>query len=111
MRKNWYEFDAIKEQFIKVIQHSQNIPNPQVDELFDRWFEAKERYIDIFGGKLIWESEEVIEIPISKESRMDHLDSFLNYVCFYSNVALADFIEENRDSFFDNKVSSCCFSR
>ena len=105
MRKNWYEFDAIKEQFIKVIQHSQNIPNPKVDELFEDWFEAKERYIDAFGGKLIWESEEVIEIPISKESRMDHLDSFLNYVYFYSNQALADFIEENRDSFFDNKVS------
>ena len=39
------EIQKIKEQFAEVIRHSQNIPNPQLDKLFDNWFNAKERII------------------------------------------------------------------
>ena len=32
------EVRAIKEAFDKVIIHSQGIPEPKTDKLFDRWF-------------------------------------------------------------------------
>ena len=44
---------TIKEQVRKVVQYSHNIPDPQVDELIDRWFDAKRDFMEVFDGP-IW---------------------------------------------------------
>ena len=36
----------IKEDFDKVIQYSQQIPDPKTDRLFDIWWECKKDFID-----------------------------------------------------------------
>ena len=46
---------SIKEQFKKIITYSQGIPEPQIDSLFERWAQAKERFIEMFDGELIYE--------------------------------------------------------
>ena len=38
----------IKRQFMEVIQYSQNIPEPQIDDLFDRWLAGKRDFIEVF---------------------------------------------------------------
>ena len=45
----------IKEDFDKVIQYSQSIPDPKTDRLFDVWMECKKEFIELFGGKYIYE--------------------------------------------------------
>ena len=38
-------YSTIKEQFSQVIQYSQNIPEPELDDLFDDWAKAKAKFI------------------------------------------------------------------
>ena len=47
----------IKEQFIKIVKHSQRIDEPKVDKLFDKWLDAKRDIIEAWGGNYI------IEVP------------------------------------------------
>ncbi len=55
-----FDIDTIKQQFIEVIQYSQRIKNPKVDKLFDEWYNNKKEFINLFGGRLIYEYPEVV---------------------------------------------------
>jgi hypothetical protein len=46
--------DEIKELVCKVVGYSQDIPQPQVDELLDNWLEAKRDFIEVFRGELVY---------------------------------------------------------
>ena len=98
------ELSTIKEQFKNVIRYSQGIENPMVDNLFENWLSAKNWFIQRMGG-LIYEVPEEIEIPYSSENQAEQLDSLINYIYYYQNRELADFIADNAESFYDNKVS------
>lgn len=50
-------YEDIKEKFKSVIQWSQRIPDPKLDDLFNEWKVSKKRFIDAFGG-LIYEVPE-----------------------------------------------------
>ena len=65
----YYDVDEIKEQFSEVISYSQNITNPQIDELFDEWHKNKMRYIQNFGNKLIYESPVKMSVHISEKEQ------------------------------------------
>lgn len=98
-------YSDIKEQFRRVIIHSQNIPDPQIDELFDEWQSSKQRFIDLFGG-LIYEWPEPVEFSLDPKEKINKAMEFSN--CIYNsfnNPALAEFLDANLDTFFDNKVS------
>ena len=103
-----YDIGEIKEQFCEVIRESQGIEEPQVDWLFDEWAKAKEKFIERFGG-LIYEWPEPIEFTLDEKEKRYRAASFADRVHdMYNNPVLAEFIEENLDGFFDNKVVKAC---
>jgi hypothetical protein len=101
-----YDISGIKEQFKRVIAYSQGIADPQVDYLFRTWEANKERFIERFGG-LIYEWPEPVEFtldPVEKKKRaLDFVECVSNT---FDNEELADFLDLNLDTFFDNKVSN-----
>lgn len=98
------EIDRVKEQFCDVIRHSQAIPEPKVDKLFEDWYNAKKKFIERFGG-LIYEWPTPIEFALDEEEKRYRASNFADCVYdTFNNPVLADFIDENLDGFFDNKV-------
>ena len=98
-------YEDIKQQFKSVISYSQNIPDPKVDELFREWEDSKAKFIDRFGG-LIYEWPELIEFTSDDAQKRLRAMEFATTVSdTFNNPTLAAFIDENLDSFFDNKVS------
>lgn len=98
-------YEDIREQFKSVIRYSQNIPDPQVDYLFKEWEIAKERFIKRFGG-LIYEWPIPVEFTLDDTQKRARAMEFATTVSdTFNNPTLAEFIDENLDTFFDNKVS------
>lgn len=98
-------YNDIKEQFKEVIRHCQGIEYPQVDSLFYRWESAKQKFIERFGG-LIYEWPEPIEFTLDDSTKRSMAMDFANTVSdTFNNPVLAEFIDENLDTFFDNRVS------
>lgn len=98
-------YKDIQEQFNQVVAYSQGIPDPQTDELFDRWLEAKRSFIEAFDGKLIYEVPETVCFTLDAADKQNRLDEFINSLwSVYSNEDLAEFVAENSEGFFDNKV-------
>lgn len=96
---------TIKEQVYKVVQYSHNIPDPKIDELIDRWLEAKRDFIEVFGGP-IWEYPFPMTFHISPDSKDRRIETFVQYINDeYGYHHLCDFILENKDSFYNNEVS------
>lgn len=98
------EYKDIQEQFNKVIKYSQDLDEVYTDELFEKWYENKKYFIEKFGNKLIWESPDTISFPLLAEDKDRKLDNFINSVVLYryNNYALAQFLQAERDGFFDN---------
>lgn len=97
--------DTLKEQVIKVLQYSQDIPEPQVDDLLQKWCTAKQNFIEAWDG-MIYEYPEEVEFALdeyTKNSRINHLIDIVSFN--YSNQELADFIDDTRADFFDNHLS------
>ena len=92
--------------FNKVIAYSQNIENPETDDLFDRWLEAKRDFIELFGGKLIYEYPEKVYFEISDSEKESRVKDFARTVeNKYGNFALSDFIFSHAKDFFPNRMS------
>ena len=97
-------YEDIKEQFKSVISYSQNIPDPKVDVLFREWETNKEKFINRFGG-LIYEWSEPIEFTLDDAQKRQRAMEFATTVSdTFNNPVLAEFIDENLDGFFENKV-------
>jgi len=97
------EYKDIQEQFNKVIAYSQDFSEVHSDDLFEKWYNNKQYFIEKFGG-LIWESPEPVSFHLLSEDKERKLDNFINSVVLYryDNYALARFLREERDGFFDN---------
>ena len=88
----------------EVLSYSQQVPKPlNTEELIQKWYESKKRFIDGMKGELIYESPYPItfDIPETNKKNMvgDLADRFDNH---YKNPALADFLFEVREDFFEN---------
>ena len=93
-------YEDIKQQFKSVISYSQNIPDPKVDVLFREWETNKEKFINRFGG-LIYEWSEPIEFTLDDAQKRQRAMEFATTVSdTFNNPVLAEFIDENLDSFF-----------
>lgn len=92
----------------EVLSYSQNVPKPlATEELIQKWYENKKRFIDLMYGKLIWETAQDVtfEIPEANRKGMvsDLAERFDNA---YGNGPLADFVFETRADFFNNILST-----
>ena len=97
-------YEDIKQQFKSVISYSQNIPDPKIDVLFREWETNKEKFINRFGG-LIYEWSEPIEFTLDDAQKRQRAMEFATTVSdTFNNPVLAEFIDENLDGFFENKV-------
>ena len=101
-------YEDIKQQFREVIQYSQGIPDPQVDNLFSRWEKNKEKFINRFDG-LIYEHPVPVEFLLDSYEKRHKAMEFIDCVSeTFNNASLANFLDENLDSFYENKVSNSC---
>jgi hypothetical protein len=100
-----YDVNEIKTQFKKVIAYSQNISNPDVDDLFEKWLENKRDIIEAFGGKLIVEVPQTVHFHLDDRARAASFNSFVSDVNnVYRNYKLVEFLNKNSETFFDNIV-------
>lgn len=103
------EIQQIKTQFTEVIRWSQNIPEPRVDKLFEKWFYAKENIIRrIFGNQLMLNLGRV-SYDISTETKRNKINVFYNWVSqFYPTTkALEDFLSTlTPEEFYDNHLAN-----
>jgi hypothetical protein len=98
-------YEDIKEQFRDVIRASQGIEDPKVDELFSKWEQNKKKFIDRFGG-LIFKVPEPVEIALEENEKVSQAIEFADIVTNnFNNIELGDFIQNNANTFFDNRVS------
>lgn len=99
-------YSEIKHQVQEVIEWSQDIPNTDIDDLMTKWQASKQHFIDAFGGKLIYEVPDKITFHLDEQVRKNRIDEFVYQIDRYcNNMILADFVDMNRESFFENKVS------
>lgn len=100
-------YEDIKQQFNEVIAYSQGIPEPNTDELFERWLSAKRDFIEAFGGKLIYEVPVKVNFTLDDKDKASRFNEFVDVIYnSFSNEALGSFLEqEDFNSFFTNTVT------
>ena len=78
--------DYIKEKLIDYLKEDRIIHS------LDMYTTAKRDFIEVFGGKIIWESPQPVTFKMSKEIREGRIDAFESYlVDQYGYNRLADF--------------------
>lgn len=99
--------EKIKNQVERVLKHSQNLDTDlNIDNLMSRWWDSKQKFINRFGG-LIYEWPETIEFMLDERDKINRFNRLLEEIDVqYLNPQLADFLEDNKDSFFDNIVTN-----
>lgn len=98
-------YEDIREQFKTVISFSQGIPDPKVDYLFKEWEKNKARFIERFGGP-IYEFPTPVEFTLDETQKRRKAMEFATTISdIFNNPELADFIDQNLDTFYENKVS------
>lgn len=99
-------YEDIKKQFNRVISYSQEIDNPNTDELFEKWYEAKKEFIEnMFDGNLIFDFPGTVSFELDKEDKDKKISGFIDLITYkYDMPELADFIADNWDGFFTNNV-------
>lgn len=96
----------IKNQFDKVVKHSQGILEVNSQPLFEKWYEAKKSFIEKWGG-YIYNTGEVFKIPLSEEEKYKKLEEFIYKLRYEHGLyELSNFVEENKSTFFENTVNS-----
>ena len=99
-------YEDIKQQFKEVIKYSQHIEDPNVEYLFREWSANKEKFINLFGG-LIYEWPQPVEFTLDEHQKRNRAMEFADIVAdSFNNSDLAGFIDDNIDTFFENKVSN-----
>ena len=99
-------YEDIKEQFKEVIRYSQGIEEPKIDYIFREWVENKKRFLHLFGGP-IYEWPVPVEFSLDDNQKRQRAMEFADIVAdSFNNSDLADFIDNNIDTFFENKVSN-----
>lgn len=102
--------DNIKEQFNKVLTYSQGY-GVDSTALFEKWWEAKRDFIECWQGQLVLEMPYKIAFELSQKDKDARLDDFISSVSvMFDNEPLAQFIEDNRKGFFQNRVVSSWYN-
>ena len=96
------ENQKIKNQFDDVIRHCYGIDNPKTELLFDDWLNGKHCFLRAFGGPILELGH--VKMGLSESAKNERLNKFIQQVEDQGYDDLADFVRENKNGFFDNKV-------
>ena len=96
-------FDDIQATFNKVLCYSQSQSTVNTDNLFKKWYAAKERFITQMNGELIYESPYHLTISLPREALDERIDSYLTLVRKVSRE-IAQFLETEREGLIENKT-------
>jgi hypothetical protein len=105
------DLEDIQKKVSKVISFSQGISYPEVRPLLDRWYDAKQEFINLFDSQLIYEIGH-IQVNLTEEEKKEKVNKFVKDIqdnlSLYTDYSdeLIDFIENNKDNFFTNIVES-----
>lgn len=101
-----YDRNAIQKKFNCVLENSQDICPVKTDKLFDLWEQKKQRFIQAFGGKLIYELPDQVTFELSYEAQNDKFYEFLNCLLEAQHTDLVKFLEVQKKGFFKNETIS-----
>ena len=109
-----------KEDFDKVISHSQNIPVPKTKGLLTNWSQVKKDIVERFlDGKIQYTHPEKVRFELNENSKCERIEHFQDYIYnlfndyyhplakflrslsieeFYANSILEDYIISERDN-------------
>lgn len=103
--------EDIQRMFNEVLLHSQanaeewHSDTINTDPLFTRWAEAKKKFIDMMGGKLIYEHPEPVTFELDTAAKEDRASGFVDWVYSITNHAgLLDFLSCNLEGLYENKT-------
>ena len=100
--------EELKAQVSKVISYSQNIENPQIDELLKNWSLNKRRLYARFNDNLILDlGKHTFEL--GEESKKQRLETFQDWVCKYEPLTddLYEFLRNiSPDEFYNNRLEN-----
>lgn len=104
------DINQIKSYFKQVIEYSQGISDPQIDDLFLNWSVAKSKFIKAFGDKLIYTYPKKMRFELNEEEKNDKVKIFCEKISnIYENYDLKDFILTFIDDFYNNITSKDYF--
>ena len=111
---NTVSVDKLRPIVEKVLIHSQAYPfeHLQLYELMNTWRKKKDYYIKLFGGKPILVSDKKISITLTEQAKERKFEAMLDMMGDVVDIesqadnglSLHDFLEENKDGFFENQV-------
>ena len=98
---------ALQKDVEDILVFSQEYPfELNAKELISKWKSAKQQFINLFNGRTIIRSKNVIKIKLSEEQRRERFNEFISTI--EETVEITDefrkFLEENQEGFFDNRV-------
>lgn len=97
-----------KERINKVISYSQNIPNPQTDELLENWAKKKEKLSKTFlKGEIIYTYPKIISFEISEEVKRERINDFISFAALLLSYQhpLVEFLTEiSTYEFYNNSL-------
>ena len=100
------QYKEVQKKFNEVISASQGIEDPQTDDLFQKWMEAKRDFIEAMDGQLIWEWPEQVAFELGSKEKNLRVDDFVELIQNrWQNNDLADFVAFEKDGFFSNQVT------
>lgn len=105
-----FDIEEIKQLVESVIRESQmynGIPI-NVDQIIEKWLEAKSSFIEGLKGNLIYQSEEIVSFHLDKKSRQERLEKFADLIdTHYKNGLLSEYLYEiETEEFYNNKTES-----
>lgn len=92
----------------KVLSFSQEVNfgiRLNTEDLILKWFANKKRFIDLFGGELIYEIPQPVRFELGEKTKASRISDFCDWLdSQYNYGALVDFIYDMKDCFFSNIV-------
>lgn len=111
---NCFDVDTIKQQFADVLQYSQEFRGKElrgIDQIFDKWYQNKKKFIKHFNGHLICGIENV-SFELDDKAKMDKINIFAGRIYdYYNNKRLARWLEDlSSAEFYNNHTTQeyCC---
>lgn len=101
------DYTEIQKEFNTVIKNSQgNIEDPQTNDLFKDWLQAKSKFIHAFGEALTYTFPSKVSFEMSKKDQNRMIEDFIaDLEGFLKYSDLIDFLYKFKSDFFSNSIS------